>query len=470
MEAIKQLQQKPALIQQQPPQTSANTILARLINLSVAAFGAGSSEKAGSVIVNRIHTLLQTDRAMIAPLKGKKRIFCVSGDLDICEGQDNPYSQAVDEIRKAFRESSELRVISKDTLPDDLNAPNARKVLEAVGGTNVLWIPLTMTGDEESGYGLWLERWNNKPWGKEEIKLLSHAAVFFGHALINPRKKRTEFKSKAKKMWKKLLSFPMFIFLICLIPIHARIAAPVQVVSDRPYYVFAPFDGIIESLEVQPGEHVEKGDLIFRYDTRVLEKQLEEARRGVAVARAELARLEGAAYADEDARAKIPVQKLEVERSQAEVEFLQRQLELSEVRSGADGVVVLDDPETLIGSPLGTGQLVLRVADPKRTKLKLMVPVADVGIFDEGNPVFVRLDVNPLKMYDAEVKRIGFDVVISDKQIPSVLVEAEWKEDSPATPGQAGTARIHGKKTALGLVWFRRPLSRWRNRLGHLGI
>ena len=460
------LEQKTAGVQPQ----GANTILARLIHLSVAAFGASSPEEAGSTIVNRIHTLVTTDRAIIVPMKGKKRIFCVSGDLEVTEGQDHPYSQAIHEIRKNFEKESAPRIITRETLPDDMDAPNARKVLDAVGGTNVLWLPLSMAEKEESGFSLWLERWNNKPWGEEEIRLLTHAGIFFGHALINPRKKRAQFKDKAKKLWKKLLSFPLFILLISLIPIHARISAPVQVVPDKPYYVFAPFDGIMEELSVKPGEHVKKGDLLFQYDTRVLEKQLEEARRGVAVALAEMVRLEGAAYDDLDARARIPVQKLEVERAKAEVAFMEKQLELSEVRAGADGVVVLDDPDSLIGAPLSTGQLVLRVADPTRTKLKLMVPVADAGIFHKGDPVFVRLDTNPLKMFPARVEWIGFDVVISDKQIPSIMAEARWEAETPATPGQAGTARIHGEETPLGLVWFRRPLSRWRNRFGTLGI
>jgi len=464
------LPQKPGGVQAQ----AANTILARLIQLSVAALEAESPEKAGAIIVNRMHTLIKTDRAMIVPLKQKKRIFCVSGELHVASAQDHPYAEAVHEIRKVFGKELEPQVITKDSLPSDIAAPNARKLLEAVGGTNILWIPLPMTKGQDGDFALWLERWNNRPWGQEEIKLLSHSSVFFGHALSNPRKKREDSESKKKKWWKKLLSFPLFLLLICLIPVKARIAAPVQVVPDRPYYMFAPFDGIMEELEVEPGEYVRKGDILFRYDTRVLEKQLEEARRGVAVARTELARLEGAGYDDHDARARIPVQKLEVERAQAEVVFLESQLERSEVRSGADGVVVLDDPEALIGAPLQTGQLVLRVADPKRTKLRLEVPVADAGIFQEGDPVYARMDINPLEMFSAKIKRIGFDVNLSEEEktpFPSILVEAEWLDkDVPVTPGQRGRARIHGKDTRLGLVWFRRAITRWRNRLGTLGI
>ncbi len=459
------------------PSQAANTFLARLIHLAVAALGADTPEKAGSIIVNRIHTLVKTDRAILVPTKGKKRIFCVSGDLDVSKGQDHPYTEAVHEIRNLFGKDEEPRIVTQESIPDEMNAPNARKVLDSVGGTSVLWMPLFMAGNQHSGFSLWLERWNNRPWNPEELKLLSHASMFFGHALSDPRAKREDAESKKKKWWKKLLSFPIFLLILSLIPMRARISTPIEIIPDRPHYVFAPFDGIMEELEVQPGEYVRKGDLLFRYDTRVPEKQLEEARRGVAVARAELARLEGAGYDDKDARAKIPVQKLEVERAQAEVTFLQNQLELSEVRAGADGVVILDDPDSLIGAPLQTGQLVLRVADPKRTKLRMMVPATDAGTFEVGNHVSARVDSNPWQTFPARVKWIGFEVALSteaSKQksspIPSIVTEAEWIGNPPVIPGQLGRANIFGKETILGLVWFRRPLARWRDRFGKLGI
>jgi len=484
MEQQQQIQQKTANlqpIQAKPPggmQQSANPILAKLIHLAVAALGAETPEQAGSVIVNRIHTLIKTDRAMLVPIKDKKkRILCISGDLDPAKGQDNPYAEAVHEMRKVFRKEPNPQIITQENLDEELKVPNTRKVLESVGGTSVLWFPLLMAGNQESGFVLWLERWNNKPWGQEEIKLLSHASMFFGHALSDPRGKREEKEGKKKKWWKKLLSFPLFLLLVSMIPMKARISSPIEVVPDRPHYVFAPFDGIMEELEVQPGEHVKNGALLFRYDTRVLEKQLEEARQGVAVTLAELARLEGAGYEDKDARAKIPVQKIEVARAEAEAVFLEKQLELSEVKAGETGVVILDEPDSLVGAPLQTGQLVLRIADPKRTKLSLMVPAADAGTFKVGDEVTARVDSNPLDSYSARLTWVGFEVKLSKDKgkknatpIPSIMAEAEWLEDPPVIPGQLGRAHITGRDTVLGLVWFRRPLARWRDRFGKLGI
>lgn len=438
-----------------------NTVLARLVNLSETALRAESREKAGNLIVNQVHTLVKCDRALLVPLKGRRRIFCISGDLE--PSQDNPFSQGVQEIRKRLSEEREPRVLDAAEWEAEEGFDQARKILTAMGGTRVLWVPLPVPQTGECTYALWLERWGNKEWKDEEIRLLSRARAFFSHALM-PRVERK--KVNRRKKVAKWLLLAVFIA-IMVMPVTSRVSAPMQVVPKRPHYVFAPFDGIVEELRVQPGEKVEAGDVIFRYDTRILEKQLEETLRGgLAAARAELARLEGAAYSDQEARAKIPAQKLEVERQEAEVAFLRRQLALSEVRTDAAGVVVLDDPDALIGASLQTGQLVLRVADPNRTKLKVMVPVSDAGLVREGAPVKARLDSDPLRALEAEVNRVGFDVQLSDERVPSVFVESEWTKTPEVTPGQRGTARIEGPRMALGLQLFRKPLMALRTTLG----
>jgi hypothetical protein len=449
----------PRAVQNTSPSHAVNTVLARLIQLSVAAFRADSLEKTGNIIVNQVHTLAKTDRAVLVPLLGRKRIFCISGDLE--PSQDNPFSQAVDEVRKFMRRETAPREVSADEMPHVKdNMPNTVKVLQAMGGTRLLWLPLFENPDEPA-YALWLERWNNKSWNQEEIKLLSHASVFFGKALAAPKTKRSP------KRGKIVMGGVCILFVLLMwFPVRSRVSAPFQVIPEHPYYVFAPFDGVVEELAVQPGEKVKKGDLIFRYDTRVLEKRLEESYQAVAAALAELARLEGAGYEDQEARAKIPVQKLEVERKQSEVNFIKKQLELSEVRTEDDGLVVLDDPDALIGASLHTGEMVLRIADPERSKPRIMVPVADAGLVTENSPINIRLDSDPLKVIPARVKRIGFDVRMSDERVPSVLVDAVWEEKAEVSPGQRGIAKIQGPEVRLGMQFFRKPLASLRTLLG----
>ena len=120
---------------------------------------------------------------------------------------------------------------------------------------------------------------------------------------------------------------------------------------------------------------------------------------------------------------------------------------------------MLDDPDALIGTFVETGQMVLRVADPEKTKIRIMVPASDSGAPANGARVVVRLDDNPFRSIEARVARMGFDVVLSDDYVPSVIFDAAWKNDSGNVhPGQRGTARIMGRKTFFGLQLFRKPI------------
>lgn len=445
---------------------SVNTIMARLLKISTAAVKAENPEKAASTIVNQMHNFIKVDRTVLVALGKRRRVVAVSGNLEA--SQDNAFSQAVHEVRNYYKTKIQqgdvsAQIIRPETLPEDYHAPNARRTLTAMGGTSIMWVPLPKTDGEASGYALWLERWNGLPWTEEEVKLVSHAAVFFNQALNRPRKKIVK-----KKTWKRfsLLALVVF-FLMMWIPVTSKVNAPAQVTPKNPHYIFAPFDGIIEELIVRPGEEVNKGDLLFRYDTRVLEKQLEEAQQGgLAVARAELARLQGAAYQDEDARARIPVQKLEVEKKEAQVRFLKKQLELAEVRTDKKGFVILDDPDALIGAFIRTGELVMSIADPQKTKLRIMVPVSDAGLLKEGANAVIRLDSDPLKPYPAKITRVGYDVRLSDERMPAVLVEAEWENPVSVTPGQRGICKIEGPEVYLGMQMFRKPIIATRNVLG----
>jgi len=328
-----------------------------------------------------------------------------------------------------------------------------------MSGTAILWLPLRLTRDTKipPEYALWLERWHGIPWEKTDVELLQHAAVFLGHGLVRPESAIRQSRSRFMR-----IAMGLMILIFLALPITSSVTAPMRVIPDRPYHIFAPMDGILKELRVQPGQQVKDGEILFRYDARVLDKRLDEAYRNVAVARAKLVKLEGAAHHDPQSRADLPVQQLEVERAEADVEFFKNQQSRAEVRTAKPGVIVLDDPDALVGAAIQTGQLVLSVADPAMTKLRIMVPASDVGFIKEGARVKVSLDSDPLNSLNAIITRIGFEIKLSENQVPSLLVEAVWSDADKAAhkvqPGQKGVTKIFGETTYLGIQILRKPL------------
>ncbi len=433
-----------------------DSVLAHIIQITATILSGTNIKETASLVVNRIGELLPMDRVALVKLDGKKQIIAVS--TGTASAKDNAFADAVEEVRAKYHESVNPLIVPSQIKAEVKHKTALAKLQQSMDGSTILWLPLTIQKGEDkepSHYAIWAERWRSVPWFKEELSLLEYIAPFFAHAL-----ERT-FKTRAKKTTKRkiLLSVLLAFFVILFIPVDSRIISPGRVVPKEPHYVFAPFEGIFDELKVKPGDSIKKGTVLYSYDSRVLDKRLDEALQQAEVARAELARLEGASYEDAEALGKIGVQQLEVKRAESDVAFYQDQRNRADVKSAADGVVILDDPDALIGASLQTGQLVMSIAEPNKTKYRMMVPVADAGLLEMNAPVDVRLDRDPLSSIEAKVSHIGFDVIMSDEQVPSVLAEAEWLEKPDnVQPGQRGSAKILAEKTYLGLQLFRRPL------------
>ncbi len=429
-------------------------ILARFIRLCSSIFSTPNKREAAALVVNRISELVRVDRAVLVRLQGNNPIIAVTGGGAVA--QDSLFADAVEAVRKRYGDRQEAVVVPSVAAKNGGKASvHLAKIQKSMGGTNILWLPLWLSNDKNiiPEYAMWLERWHGHRWDPPDIELLQHAALFLGHGL-----KKAKVETKTKKRSKRLIIALAILIFLCL-PINSSVTSPVNVIPDSPHHIFAPMDGILKELYVRPGQWVEKGDILFHYDSRVLDKRLDEAYRNVGVAKSKLVKLEGAAHRDPEAGAELPIQRLEVKRAEADVKFYASQRARANVKTAKSGMVVLDDPDALIGAALQTGQAVLSVADPSKTKLRIMVPASDVGFIKKGARVSVRLDSNPLKSYSAVVTRIGFEVKISDKQIPSIPVDAIWIDDIPdIQPGQRGSAKIYGPPTFMGIQILRKPL------------
>ncbi|MEE4357542.1 MAG: HlyD family efflux transporter periplasmic adaptor subunit [Desulfococcaceae bacterium] len=428
-------------------------VLARFIRFCGAVFSAALPQEAAALVVNRVSEVVRTDRAVLVRLKGSNPIIAVTGGG--AAAQDSSFADAVEAVRDRYKDRPETVIVPR--IPDEArqSIPHLWTVQQAMGGTRILWLPLRLGNNENMlpQYALWLERWQNQPWEKGDVELLQHASLFLGRGLAGI-KSETRGRSRVSRL---VLLAVLLVFLA--LPVTSSVTAPVRVVPDQPHHIFAPMDGILKDLLVRPGQWVEKDEMLFRYDARVLDKRLDEAYRNVAVAKAKYIRLEGAAHRDPDARAEMPVQEMEVQRAETDAEFFAKQRARADVRTARPGVIVLDDPDSLIGAALQTGQAVMSVADPSQTKLRIMVPASDVGFLKKGAQVAVRLDSNPLKSLPAVITRVGFEVKLSEEQIPSVLTEAIWVGDAPEVrPGQKGTVKIYGESTFLGWQILRKPL------------
>ncbi len=426
-----------------------NNLFYKLAQNASELSGKDSFKKAATTLVNQITSEFSAAKTMLIAIKGRKKILSVSGGLKASE--DNQFANIINNLCKQFAETKEPVILNKEihlkTKKENRSAPS------------MLWVPLGRKGKNPT-YSLLIERKSDYTWNKEETETILEAAPLIFASLFACRKKK--FFVKKRALW---LACAFILFL--MMPIPSNITAPIQVVPKNPYYVFAPFDGIIKDIKVTAGQTVKAGDELFSYDTDILGKKKDEAILAVASERAELVRLEAASYTDDQAGAKIPEQKILVKRKESEVKFIESLLQISLFKSPSDGTVILDDPDALIGAYMRTGELILRIANPTSTEIRITTPVNDIGLINEGSKAVIRLDSAPFSGIKAKVTKIGFDVTLSEQQIPSVAVKAEWLEkNDKIMPGQRGTASIKGIRTYLWMQLFRKPLITLKTFLG----
>lgn len=302
-----------------------NNLFYKLAQNASELSGEDSFQKAATTLVNQINSEFAASKTMLIAIKGRKKILSVSGGLKASE--DNQFANIINNLRKKFSETKEPVILTKEIYSKtEKNNPIA---------PSMLWVPLG--GKEKSPtYSLLIERKPDVPWNKEEMEPIFAAAPLIFASLFACRKKK--FFVKKRALW-LVAAFTLFLML----PIPSNITAPIQIIPKNPYYVFAPFDGIIKNIKVTAGQTVKTGDELFSYDTDILEKKKDEAILAVASARAELIRLEAAFYTDDQAGAKIPEQKILVKRKESEVKFIESLLHISLFKSPSDGTVILDD-------------------------------------------------------------------------------------------------------------------------------
>lgn len=144
----------------------------------------------------------------------------------------------------------------------------------------------------------------------------------------------------------------------------------------------SPVDGVVQQVLVQEGERVQRGQVLFRLDTRRLEAQLNLARAHLQAAKADYARVQRlketkVAAEEELARAAAAVTAAQSEVQSAEVELDDRIL-----RAPCNGA--LGELNLVAGQVVSRGTTLVSLVIPEPLKVEWRVPGNEVGQFQIG--------------------------------------------------------------------------------------
>ena len=262
-----------------------------------------------------------------------------------------------------------------------------------------------------------------------------------------------------------------------------RVVATGRMAPWARVVVQSEIPGIVETVEVEEGDRVARGQPLVRLDDSRLEDRaavlraelaLHEARTRVdLMGRAELelakrrrdhARIEGlrergvasqeelddvahalrlAQIALADARAELDERRAAAERARRSLQRVERDLEKSVIRSPIDGVVVRRPVE--IGAAVADlqngGTVVAELADDRRIHLRGEIDENDVAGVARGQRAEVRIDAFPGEVFSGVVRRISL-AGTGEGSVSTFDVEVEVEADERIRVGMSADARI----------------------------
>ncbi|PZU48043.1 MAG: hypothetical protein DI568_08800 [Sphingomonas sp.] len=246
------------------------------------------------------------------------------------------------------------------------------------------------------------------------------------------------------------------LLLALLLPLPDRVQAPLLIEPLTRRVVTAPITARIDDVSADPGDQVEAGALLVRFDSTQIERDREEAAAALQAASTQAA----VARADGDVEAERLAQ-LKAAQLSGQVTLLELRLAETEVRAPIAGTVAGEDLRRRVGATMTRGDTLFSIAAPGGYRAELLVGDSDISRVKPGAAVSMRLASRPLSRVRGTVSRIYPLAEVADgRNIFRTLVTIDKEDARDLRAGMSGTGSITGGWAPLGWQLLR-PAVRW---------
>lgn len=432
-----------------------------LLRLEQAVRSAESTVEVSFLAVNETRSLAPYTQAvlLLGREAGRLRVSRLSNLSEV--DRTAPFVTWVEELaRHEERQPGALEphVLVSATLPGVLAQEGAD-----LAPPHLLWLPLVAAWRGRQGV-LLLGR--ETAWQPHEISLLQHLAGGYAASLaaLAPRLRVHWRIPFAKWLVAALVAAAVASLFL---PVRLSVLAPAEVSPHEAFTITAPLDGVVSAVRVTPNQPVERGTVLADLETTDLQGSQDVARRALRVAEAELHRASQASFLDPRSKAELAQLQAQVDLKRNELQYAQTRLGNASLKADRAGVAIVDDPKAWSGRPVRVGEAILRIADPARVEITVLVPVKDAIALEAGREVRLFLDTAPLDPVQAQVAHSSYEPVAGPGGTPSYRVTATLQDGVTAPRiGLRGTAKIYGQDVSLFYLLFRRPVTAARQWLG----
>lgn len=240
----------------------------------------------------------------------------------------------------------------------------------------------------------------------------------------------------------------LFALAMCVpMPYNVNCDCEIQPVTRR--YVPAPYDGILDSCLVKPGDVVKSNQVLATMDGQKL--RIEKA-----ALQAELSRelkKRDSALAENDI-AKSQIASYEIDRLNSQMQSLESKLANLTIRSPIDGIVVIGDLAKVEGAPLEVGRELFEIAPLDEMLVEVAIPESEIRFVRQSMAVDLKLQAFPNRNWTATVQRISPTTEIIDEQSVFIAEVRLPNKSNLLRPGMKGRAAINAHWSPLGWNLF----------------
>ncbi|MCD8570509.1 MAG: HlyD family efflux transporter periplasmic adaptor subunit [Alphaproteobacteria bacterium] len=425
-----------------------------LLDLQKQALTVKNIDALGFMLVNKTHALVPYTQAVFWTGDERVKLQAASGGVTL--DTQSPYAHWLSEaiqaaVKDGHDEVKELDAATLEGCPDH-TAPH------------ILLMPLATEVEGVLG-GLWLER--DKPFHEAEKTILNELADVYGAALLLQNLRRSRMISLSLFSLKKYRKWIVAgLVLAALCPVRLSMTAPAEIVGKNPGIVSVPFEGMMESIPVRPGEQVVQDQVVAIMERQAHEARMRAAEQELKIAEASLARLRREALLAPEKKAQLEQLQSDIALKTIEYNYARDMLSRAEIKAPQSGVAIFSDPASLIGKPVSMGEAVMQIADPAESELLIRIPVDSLLPMTEESPVTFYMNTAPLSGYDAGINSIGYQASPDADGLLTYKVRATLPDGYDGRIGWQGTARIYGNWNILAYALLRRPLITLRNITG----
>jgi hypothetical protein len=269
--------------------------------------------------------------------------------------------------------------------------------------------------------------------------------------------------------WAKKTIWLLLILVVILVPFYVpvenKVSGKCEILPIQRYFARAKTDGILKSFSVQEGSRVKKGSLVALLDDDLFQKKLREALTKRSVLQANVVKYFGLGQ-----MADYEIERLRLKELEAEIEFLQSELEKTRIIAEGSGVIITPQPRfwERIGKPVTKGEELVEIGELDRLRLEVAVDEKNIRFVKAGQDIWFLLNSLPEKSFEIKAKVVREKAEVREMG-NFFIVEADLDSlEGPFKPGMKGEAKIYAGKGPLGEVylrdmieWFRMKIFKW---------